>query len=89
MGTVTAIFHNGQIELAHPVDWPEGTHVDRWGKTPLEADAHRESATDGNDARQVSLEEFEAGLDELASASDSIPVLPPEAYTRESIYGGD
>jgi hypothetical protein len=35
----------------------------------------------------LSLEEFEAGLDELAAASDSIPVLPAEAYTRDSIYG--
>ena len=35
------------------------------------------------------IDEFEAGLDELASASDSIPVLPPHAYTRESIYGNE
>ncbi|MEN6450374.1 MAG: hypothetical protein ABFC96_07785 [Thermoguttaceae bacterium] len=35
----------------------------------------------------MSDEEFEAGLDELAEGSESLPVLPPEAYTRESIYG--
>ena len=39
--------------------------------------------------QQVTLEEFEAALEELASASDSIPVLPPEAYTREGIYADE
>ena len=28
MGTVTAVFHNGRIELAQPVDWPDGTQVE-------------------------------------------------------------
>jgi hypothetical protein len=28
MGSVTAVFNNGRIELAHPVDWPNGTQVE-------------------------------------------------------------
>ncbi len=35
----------------------------------------------------TSLEEFDAALDELAEGSENLPVLPPEAYTREGIYG--
>jgi hypothetical protein len=33
------------------------------------------------------LEEFEADLDAMAEGTDNIPVLPPEALTREAIYG--
>lgn len=36
-----------------------------------------------------SLEDFEADLDALAQFSESIPVLPEEAFTRESIYSPD
>jgi hypothetical protein len=28
MGSITAVFRNGQIELAEPVDWPDGTRVE-------------------------------------------------------------
>ncbi len=28
MGTVTAVYRNGRIELAQPVDWPDGTQVE-------------------------------------------------------------
>jgi len=28
MGSVTATFRNGRIELAEPVDWPDGTQVE-------------------------------------------------------------
>ncbi len=28
MGTVTAVFHNGQIQLSQSVDWPDGTRVE-------------------------------------------------------------
>jgi hypothetical protein len=34
-----------------------------------------------------SLEEFEADMDALAEGSELLPVLPPEAFSRESIYG--
>jgi hypothetical protein len=36
---------------------------------------------------QATQEEFEGFLDALAEDSDDIPVLPPEALTREAIYG--
>ena len=35
----------------------------------------------------MSLDEFEAALDELSEGSENWPVLPPDAYTREGIYG--
>jgi hypothetical protein len=37
----------------------------------------------------VSLEEFEAGMVALAEGSETLPVLPPQAYSRESIYRDD
>ena len=33
------------------------------------------------------LEEFKADLEAIAEGTDDIPVLPPEALTREAIYG--
>ena len=41
----------------------------------------------GGGAPKLSLEEFEAGLDVLAEGSEGLPVLTPDAYRRESIYG--
>jgi len=38
---------------------------------------------------EVSQDEFEAGLRTLAEGSERLPILPPEAYRRESIYGDD
>ena len=38
---------------------------------------------------EVSLGEFEAGLDALAEGCETLPVLPPAAYRRESIYGDE
>ena len=35
---------------------------------------------------KLSLEEFDASLDELAQYSDKIPFLPDEALSRESFY---
>jgi hypothetical protein len=35
----------------------------------------------------VSIEESEIGLDTLAEGCEQLPVLPPGAYRRESIYG--
>lgn len=37
--------------------------------------------------RRPTLEEFEADLEAIAEGTDDIPVLPPEALTREAIYG--
>jgi hypothetical protein len=36
----------------------------------------------------VSTEEFEAGLVALSEGCEGLPLLPPEAYSRESIYRG-
>ena len=36
--------------------------------------------------QKMTLEEFEAILEDLAEFSDKIPELPPEAFTREGIY---
>jgi hypothetical protein len=36
---------------------------------------------------KITTQEFGAGLDELAGGSEKLPVLPPEAYRRDSIYG--
>ena len=35
---------------------------------------------------KLTLEEFDAALDELAQYSDKIPSLPDEALSRESFY---
>lgn len=35
---------------------------------------------------KLSLEEFEASLDELTQYSDKIPLLPDAALSRESLY---
>lgn len=37
-------------------------------------------------SHKLSLEEFDASLDELTRYSDKIPVLPAEAFSRESLY---
>ncbi|MGO8751629.1 MAG: hypothetical protein ACLQNE_37285 [Thermoguttaceae bacterium] len=34
MGSVVATFRNGRVELAVPVDWPDGTRVE---VTPIES----------------------------------------------------
>jgi len=36
---------------------------------------------------RASLEQFLAELEAIAEGTDDIPVLPPEALTREAIYG--
>ncbi len=38
-------------------------------------------------AERATLKEFEAAMDELAEGLDNVPVVAPEALTRESIYG--
>jgi hypothetical protein len=39
-------------------------------------------------AEDASLEEFEAAMDAFSAGTEELPVLPPEAFTRESIYEG-
>jgi hypothetical protein len=54
-------------------------------------DAYVQSLVEGAAAEPqsppLSDAEFEAALDELAKGSENLPIFPPEAYTRESIYG--
>ena len=38
MGSIAAVFRNGQVELAEPVDWPDGTRVD---VTPIDTSQPR------------------------------------------------
>jgi hypothetical protein len=58
----------------------QGMSLDAYVQSVIERIAAERSAAD------LSLEEFEAGLDELAAASDDLPVLPSEAFTRDAIY---
>jgi hypothetical protein len=37
---------------------------------------------------EVTLEEFEAVMDAFSEGTEDLPVLPPEAFSRESIYEG-
>jgi hypothetical protein len=37
-------------------------------------------------AEVTTLEQFEATLDAFSEGTEALPVLPPEAFTRESIY---
>ncbi|MGA2068545.1 MAG: hypothetical protein ABSG86_26470 [Thermoguttaceae bacterium] len=46
-------------------------------------------AVTGEARPRLTAEEFEAALDELSDGSERLPVLPPEAFRRESIYGDD
>ena len=58
MKTMTATLHNGRLELAEPVDWPEGTRVqvtpvadtpqrvDWLSLPPLDVGAFRELSTE-------------------------------------------
>jgi len=39
-------------------------------------------------AEDATLEEFEAAMDAFSAGTEALPVLPPEAFTRESIYEG-
>jgi hypothetical protein len=36
---------------------------------------------------RASLEEFEAAMDAFSEGTETLPVLPEEAFSRESIYG--
>jgi Arc/MetJ-type ribon-helix-helix transcriptional regulator len=49
----------------------------------LESLSDRERIT-----RVADLDEFDAALDALAEGSETLPDLPDEAFTRQSIYQG-
>lgn len=61
----------------------EGMSLDAYVKTVMEQMAAIEGPP------EVSLEDFEAGLDALAEGCEELPVLPPDAYRRENIYGDE
>jgi plasmid stability protein len=37
---------------------------------------------------EATLEEFEAAMDAFSEGTEALPVLPEEAFSRESIYEG-
>jgi hypothetical protein len=45
-----------------------------------------EDSTVGSQTVAMSPEDLDAAFDELSAGSDRLPVLSPEAYTREGIY---
>ena len=61
----------------------QGMSLDAYLRTVVEQAAATEAPS------KVSPEEFEAGLDALAEGCENLPVLPPDAYRRESIYGDE
>jgi hypothetical protein len=36
---------------------------------------------------EITSKDLESALNELADGSERLPILPPEAYRRDSIYG--
>lgn len=70
----------------------EDVLVTRARENGMSVDAYVQSVLEGAAAGRkmlaLSPEDFEAALDELSSDSERLPVLPPEAYNREGIYGG-
>jgi predicted DNA-binding protein len=61
----------------------QGVSLATYVQTLIEQSAALDSHAD------LSLQEFEAGMDALAEGSEQLPVLPPEAYSRESVYGDE
>jgi hypothetical protein len=70
-----------EAELARQAE-VRGMDVPAYAATLLEQAAHPPKAESVN----RSLEEFEKTLDRIAQFSDKIPVLPDEAFSRESLY---
>ena len=68
----------------------EATLLSRARAQGMTLDAYVQSVIESVATEQgtpaLSVEEFEAALDELAAGSERLPVLPPEASTREGIY---
>jgi hypothetical protein len=58
-----------------------GLRLDAYVKNLL-----RQQASIGHSEPTMGLDQFEAELDALAQGSETLPYLPPEAMTRESLY---
>ena len=69
-----------EAELARQAE-VRGMDVPEYATTLLEAAAHAPRVE-----MSRSLEEFEKTLDRIAQFSDKIPILPDEAFSRESLY---
>lgn len=57
-----------------------GVSLEAYLKSLIEAAALIVAPDDGT------LDEFEADLDAFSEGTERLPVLPPEAFTREGIY---
>jgi hypothetical protein len=68
----------------------EESVVSRARENGMSVDAYIQSVIESAAVRQemlaMSPEDFEAALDELSAGSERLPVLPPEACSREGIY---
>ena len=76
------------IELAPEVEarlavqaQAQGVDLPTYASVVLEQAASRQVSP-----KSASLSEFEAALNRLAAHSDNFPLLPDEAFTRESMY---
>ena len=69
-----------EAELARQAE-VRGMDVPAYAATLLE-----QAAQPHPDAANRSMEEFEKTLDRIAQFSHKIPVLPDEAFSRESLY---
>lgn len=79
MGSVTAVFRNGRIELAVPVDWLEGTQVE---VTPLGSVPGR--------ARWLSLPPLDVGeFRELNAEDDLLGEMLDDSRASHLLPGGD
>jgi hypothetical protein len=70
-----------EAELARQAE-VRGMDVPAYAATLLEQAAHPPQAESVNRP----LEEFEKTLDRIAQFSDKIPLLPDEAFSRQSLY---
>ena len=69
-----------QAALGRQAD-AHGVDIAAYAATLLEEAAHVPAA-----AKKLTQDQFEKTLKELAQYSQKIPLLPDEAFTRESLY---
>jgi predicted DNA-binding antitoxin AbrB/MazE fold protein len=90
--TIDAVFENGVFRPITPLSLPEGKQVqvviaaEESAKTGIRSATTKTASDSTGTAEDLSAEEYEACLDALSVGLD-LPVLPPEAYSRESIFG--
>jgi hypothetical protein len=79
--TYEAVYESGVIRLPADVRLPEHTMV--YVVVPQGEEKQIETPKNLYDATP---EERARALDEIAEMNKDVPVLPPEAYNRESLY---